>query len=81
MRLSNERFEDGRIPIEDFRAKSLNVETNRRFTIRNGLFARVSFTNNYAFKAQRVCHIAVRVLLHNELPSLHEVNLTCRLHG
>jgi hypothetical protein len=76
MRLSNER-----IAIEDFRAKSLDVETNRRFAIRNGFFAGVSFTNNYAFEAERICHITIRVLLHYRLPRLHGAKLPCWLNG
>jgi len=52
-------------------AKGLDVEPDRGGDVGNRFLIRIAFANDNAFHADRVCDVAVRVFLDNDLEGLH----------
>jgi hypothetical protein len=59
----------------DIRPKALDVKFDGRLDIRNGRFIGVTFSYNHTMDAERVGHIAVRVLLDNDFDLPHGEDL------
>src|SRR5438445_11866607 len=71
MGLGDERLQNRRFPLGDFRTERLKVKADRGPAICQGLLVGISFAHDHALQTQWISHVAVGMFFNDDFPSFH----------